>query len=192
MMRMPYPDPASLPESDRKFLESLPQLNISRLLAGSPSMFQPLTRVFSAYLNDGKLDPELREIAILRVGFLLNSEYEVFNHKRAARVIGMEPKRIDAVLSSEGGASGLFNEQEQFVIQFVDEVIQQGAATEKTFHATEKTMTTAELIELSVVIGVYTMVSQVCATFGLEPEEVPIAETEMDDIGRAVDKLAQI
>jgi len=190
--RIPYPDPASLPESDRKFLASLPQLNISRMLAGSPSMFQPLTRVFSAYLNEGKLDPELREVAILRVGYLLNSEYEVFNHKRAARVIGMEPNRIDAVLTDDAVASGLFNEQEQLVIKFVDEVIQQGKATEQTFYATEKTMTTAELIELSVVIGVYTLVSQVCATFGVEPEEVPIAETGLEDIGRAVDNLTQI
>jgi 4-carboxymuconolactone decarboxylase len=190
--RIPYPDPASLPEADRKFLESLPQLNISRLLAGSPSMFQPLTRVFSAYLNEGKLTPELREIAILRVGFLLNSEYEVFNHRRAARVIGMTADRIEAVLSKDPATSGLFNEQETLVLSFVDEVIQLGAATEQTFYATEKTMTTAELVELSVVIGVYTLVSQVCATFGLEPEEVPIAETGMEDIGRAVDKLTQI
>ncbi len=192
MTRIPYPDPASLPESDRKFLESLPQLNISRMLAGSPSMFQPLTRVFSAYLNDGKLEPELREIAILRVGYLLNSEYEVFNHKRAARVIGMESNRIDAVLSSNGGVNDLFNKQEKLVIQFVDEVIQQGAATEKTFYAVEKTMSTAELIELSVVIGVYTLVSQICATFEIAPEEVPIAETGLEDIGRAVDNLTQI
>jgi alkylhydroperoxidase family enzyme len=190
--RIPYPDPASLPESDRKFLESLPQLNISRMLAGSPSMFQPLTRVFSAYLNEGKLEPELREIAILRVGYLLNSEYEVFNHKRAARVIGMESNRIDAVLSSNGGVNDLFNKQEKLVIQFVDEVIQQGAATEKTFYAVEKTMSTAELIELSVVIGVYTLVSQICATFEIAPEEVPIAETGLEDIGRAVDNLTQI
>ena len=162
------------------------------MLAGSPSMFQPLTRVFSAYLNEGKLAPELREVAILRVGYLLNSEYEVFNHKRAARVIGMEPNRIDAVLTDDAVASGLFNEQEQLVIKFVDEVIQQGKATEQTFYATEKTMTTAELIELSVVIGVYTLVSQVCATFGIAPEEVPIAETGLEDIGRAVDNLTQI
>ena len=190
MTRIPYPDPASLPESDRKFLESLPQLNISRMLAGSPSMFQPLTRVFSAYLNEGSLHVELREIAILRVGYLLDSNYEVFNHKRAARVIGMEANRIEAVLTDDANASGLFNEQEQLVIQFVDEVIRQGKATEHTFYATEKTMTNAELIELSVVIGIYTLVSQVCATFGIEPEEVPIAESGLEDIGRAVDKLS--
>ena len=53
-------------------------------------------------------------------------------------------------------------------------------------------MSTAELIELSVVIGVYTMVAQICATFELEPEEVPIAATGMEDIDRAVKGLSNI
>ena len=61
MPRIPFPDPDTLPEADRKLLASLPQLNISRMLAASPSMFQPLTRVFSAYLNDGVLDKEFSE-----------------------------------------------------------------------------------------------------------------------------------
>ena len=85
MARIPYPDPESLPEADREFLAELPQLNISRMLAGSPSMFRPLTRVFSAYLSDGVLDKITREIVILRVGHLCHSEYEVTNHERVAR-----------------------------------------------------------------------------------------------------------
>ena len=184
MPRIPYPDPASLREADQKFLESLPQLNISRLLAGSPSMFQPMTRLFNAYLNEGCLDPELREIIILRTGYLLNSEYEVFNHRRAARVIGMNEARIAALLTDR--PADLFSEQEQLIIQFVDEVIGAGAATEPTFRAVEKILQTDELLELSVVIGVYTMVSQICATFEIEPEEIPISATGMEDIGRAV------
>ena len=190
MARIPYPDPAALPESDRKFLETLPQLNISRLLAGSPSMFQPLTRVFSAYLNDGQLDPELREIVILRVANFFRSEYELFNHKRAALVIGMDQARIDALAGDL--PESLFSEAERQITQFVDEVLQDGAASEATFRAVQQYLSTAELIELSVVIGVYTMVAQICATFELEPEEVPIAATGMEDIGRAVKGLSNI
>ena len=184
MPRIPYPDPASLRETDRKFLESLPQLNISRLIAGSPSMFQPLTRVFSAYLNDGCLDPELREIIILRTGHLLRSEYEVFNHKNVARLIGMDEERIEALLTEQPGE--LFSAQEPSVIQFVDEVVGMGTVSESTFRAVEKILQTEELLELSVVIGVYTMVGQICSTFKIEPEKVPIAASGIEDIGRAV------
>ena len=47
----------------------------------------------------------------------------------------------------------------------------------------------AELVELTVVIGVYTLVSQVCSTFEIELEETPIADTGIEDIGKAVGKL---
>jgi 4-carboxymuconolactone decarboxylase len=187
MPRIPYPDPKSLPEADRKFLESLPQLNISRLLAGSPSLFQPLTRVFSAYLNDGCLSPELREVIILRVGYLLKSEYEIVNHKRVARVIGVAEARIEALLTDE--PPDVFSERERLIIQFIDEVIGAGSASEPTFRAVEEVLQTDELIELSVVIGIYTMVSQICATFELEPEEVPIAASGLKEIDRAVKSL---
>lgn len=187
MARIPYPDPDSLPEADREFLANLPQLNISRLIAGSPSMFQPLTRVFNAYLNNGVLDTELREIVILRVAHLRESHYELENHKRAARIIGMSDERINAL--ELGKDLDLFTDEEKLVIQFTDEVVLDGGASLETFGQVEAFMNAPELIELTVVIGVYTMVSQICETFDLELEETPIADTGIDDIGKAVNKL---
>jgi alkylhydroperoxidase family enzyme len=151
-------------------------------------MFQPLTQVFSAYLNDGVLSPEMREIVILRVGHRRNSEYEVENHQRAARVVGMSPERIAAL--KPGGDLNLFTADERCVIQFVDEVMESGRPGDEAFAAVSTFMNTAQLVELSVVIGVYTMVSQICATFDIELEAVPIADTGMEDIGNAVRRLS--
>ena len=187
MARIPYPDPDSLPAVDREFLASLPQLNISRMLAGSPSMFRPLTRVFSAYLSDGLLTDTLREIAILRVGHLCNSDYEVINHNRVARLINMGEARIEAL--APGGNIDLFTTEEQAVLTFADEVVQDGGASQAAFDTVAGFMSSAEMIELTVVIGVYTMVSQVCATFEIEPEETPIANTGIEDIKATVSKL---
>jgi hypothetical protein len=75
------------------------------------------------------------------------------------------------------------------VIQFVDEVVMDGAPSQVTFDAVAKFMNASELVELTVVIGVYTMVSQVCSTFEIELEETPISDTGIEDIGRAVRKL---
>jgi alkylhydroperoxidase family enzyme len=187
MPRIPFPNPDDLPEADREFLASLPQLNISRMLAASPSMFKPLTRVFSAYLNDGVLDEELREIVILRTGHLRNSEYEVVHHRRAARLVGMSQERIDA-LEPDGDLS-VFSAAERQVIRFVDEVVRDGAPSQATFDAVAQFMNPAELVELTTVIGVYTLVSMLCSTFEIELEDAPIAETGIEDIGRAVGKL---
>ena len=187
MARIPYPDPETLPEADREFLAELPQLNISRMLAGSPSMFRPLTRVFSAYLSDGLLDEVTREIAIMRVGHLCKSEYEVINHERVVRLIGFSEERIAALVP--GQDQGVFTSEEQAALTFVDEVVKNGGASRASFDRVAEFMSPAEMIELTVVIGVYTMVSQICATFEIEPEETPIANTGIEDIKRTVSKF---
>jgi len=186
MARIPYPNPETLAAVDREFLADLPQLNISRMLAGSPSMFRPLTRLFSAYLSDGLLTDTLREIAILRVGHLCNSDYEVINHNRVARLIGMSDERIAAL--APGGNQDAFTDEERVVLKFVDEVVEDGGASKATFDTVAGFMSTAEMIELTVVIGVYTMVSQICATFEIEPEDTPIANSGIEEIKRTVSK----
>ena len=186
MARIPYPDPAALTPANREFLADLPQLNISRMLAGSPSMFKPLTQLFNAYLNDGLLTAEMREIIILRTGYLHNSEYEVVNHLRVAKLIGMTPERIAAL--QPGQPQDAFTPDERSILQFVDEVVGDGGTAAETFDQVAAFMAPAEMIELTVVIGVYTLVSQVCSTFEIEPEEIPIADTGLEDIQRTVQK----
>ena len=70
----------------------------------------------------------------------------------------------------------------------MDEVVEAGGASAATFDAVAAFMSPPEMIELTVVIGVYTLVSQVCATFEIEPEEIPIADTGLEDIERTVKK----
>ena len=84
MARLPYPDPTSLAETDRALLESLPPLNIFRMLAGSGPIFQPFMNLLNAYLNDGLLEPELRELVILRIGHKCGSAYEVHQIRERA------------------------------------------------------------------------------------------------------------
>ncbi len=187
MARIPYPDPESLTPENRALLADLPQLNISRMLAGSPCVFQPLTRVFNAYLNDGLMTDEMREIVILRVGYLRDSEYEVVNHLRVARLIGMTPERVAALRPGQDQVP--FTSEERDVLRFVDEVVGEGGASQEAFDAVAAFMSPPEMIELTVVIGVYTLVAQFCATFDIEDEEIPIADTGIEDIKRAVRKF---
>jgi 4-carboxymuconolactone decarboxylase len=187
MPRIPYAEPDSLPDDDRAFLHDLPKLNIHRLLAGCPSMFQPLVRLFDSYLNHGLLTPRMREMVILRTAHLRNSEYELVSHLRVARLLEMTDADIGAL--APGADAERLSREERTVLQFVDEVVKDGGASKERFDAVSKFLTTAEMIELTAVIGVYTMVSQICATFEIKPEEVPIANTGLEEMRRSVEKL---
>jgi len=186
MARIPYPDPESLATEDREFLADLPQLNVWRMLAGSPCVFRPMTAFSSAYLNDGLLSDEMREIVILRTGYLRDSEYEVVNHLRVAKLIEMDKAKVAALVP--GQPQDAFTPKEGDVLRFVDEVVRDGGASQEAFDAVATFMSPAEMIEMTIVIGVYTMVSQFCATFDVEVEDVPIADTGIDDMRRTVEK----
>ena len=108
-------------------------------------------------------------------------------HNRVARLIGMPEEQIDAL--KPGGDQSHFTAEEQAVLAFVDDVVTEGGASQASFGAVAAFMSPAEMIELTVIVGVYTMVSQVCATFGIEPEEVPIANTGIEEIKNAVSKF---
>ena len=186
MARIPYPDPESLSDENREFMADLPPLNVWRMLSGSPSVFRPMVSFSSAYLSQGLLSDELREIVILRVAYLRDSDYEVFNHLRVAKLIGMDPDKVAALVP--GRSQDAFSPQERDVLRFVDEVVLDGAASPESFGAVAGFMSPAEMIEMTIVVGVYTMVSQFCATFEIEPEDPPIGSSGIDDIRRAVSR----
>ncbi len=184
MARITYPDPDALPAADREFLAELPQLNFHRLIAGSPSMFRPLVGLFSSCLSNGLLDARIREIAILRTGHLRDGEYEVTHHERVARLIGMSEEEILAL--APDGDESVFGPQERVVLKFTNEVVEQGAASRETFDAAAAFLSVAQLIELTTVIGMYAMVSQICRTFEIELEPAPIADTGIEDMQATV------
>ncbi len=69
MARLPYVDAASAPEPVREVPERLPaQLNIFRMVANAETCFRPFLALGSSILVEQKLDAQLREHVILRIG----------------------------------------------------------------------------------------------------------------------------
>ena len=68
MARLPYPDLKTLASDTQEFLRKLPALNIFRMMAGGEGLLPVFVRLGNYLLYKSKLDPILREIAIIRVG----------------------------------------------------------------------------------------------------------------------------
>ena len=186
MARIPYPDPMSLPQADRDLLNAIPPLNIFKLLAVSPSLFQPLITFFDAYLSHGLLSDEHREIIILRVGHLCRSPYELFQHQRVAREIGMAEDRIQALGTDK--YFDVFDRPEQALIQFVDDVVQHDGASADQLGQLRSFFPDAEVMEATIIIGVYIMVCKVLTTFDVELEDTPIQGSGIEGIAAGLEK----
>jgi 4-carboxymuconolactone decarboxylase len=169
MARLPYPDRATLSPETQEFLGKLPPLNIFRMMAGGEGMLAAFVRMGNHLLAKSRLDPVLREIAILRVGALSKAGYEVFQHERIARGLGMSDGLIAAI--RRGPDDPAFDDVQRLVVRFTDDVVHNVRASDETFAPLAARLSVQELQELTVVIGYYMMASRFLETFDVELED---------------------
>jgi 4-carboxymuconolactone decarboxylase len=170
MARIPYPDPASLQPDTQEFLGKLGDpLNIFRMLAGGEGLLRAFSRFGNHLLFKSALDPVLREIAILRVGVLSDATYEMHQHDRISRGIGMSDELLAGIRA--GADAPVFDELQANVMRYTDDVVRNVRASDATFEPLRDALPLQELQELTVTIGFYMCVSRFLETFGVDIEE---------------------
>ncbi|MDG2003268.1 MAG: carboxymuconolactone decarboxylase family protein [Novosphingobium sp.] len=174
MQRIPYPDPATLPEAMRKVVEANPA-NVTRILAGaSQPVFNGFAALSSAFTGGGSpLPPKLREIAILRVGYLSNAAYEVFQHEALARYVGLNEEQIGAIKTG-GAAAVALGEAGAAVLAYTDDLVKNVRPGDETLAGVRKHLDDVNVTDLTLVIGMYMMVSRFLEATGIEIDDAPI------------------
>lgn len=144
-------------------------LNIFKVLAHCPDVGLDTLRLGNSILRKGKVDPRLRELAILRVGDLLEADYEWTQHVGVALRVGVPQAQIDAL--HDWPSSQLFNEQERAVLKYTDETTQNIRVSNDTFQAVRAFLSEEQTVELTVAIGYYGMISRILESLQVELEE---------------------
>src|SRR4029079_2119842 len=119
------------------------------------------------FINASPLPPRLREVAILRVGHLSHSAYEVFQHEALARHVGLSDAQIDAIRAGDPSAPAL-GEAEAAVLAFVDDLVKNVRVGDAALAAVRRHLSDAELVDLILVSGAYMMISRLLETTGVE------------------------
>ncbi|MDO8288106.1 MAG: carboxymuconolactone decarboxylase family protein [Parvibaculum sp.] len=184
MARLPYPDPASLPPASRDLLSGLPPLNIFRMIAGSGPSFVPFMSLINAYLNEGILNAELRELVILRVGHLCKSEYELHQHRRVSRTLGLSEARITA--TTDALPSPHFTAAENAALALADDLTANVKGKASLVAEVQKHLGDAGTQELIIIIGVYLLVCRYLETLEIEIEDKDIEGSGLDEIKRSL------
>jgi alkylhydroperoxidase family enzyme len=151
-------------------------LNLYRMLPHATTVAPGFLKMGGAILRDSALDPQLREIAILRVGFLSKASYEVHQHKRVARRVGLAEAKI-AALESEVD-SAVFSPLEKLVIRYTDEVVANVKASDALFDELLAALDHRRMAELTLIIGFYMAVSRFLENFEVEIEPVPPPDSD--------------
>src|SRR6266478_5184789 len=106
MARLPYLEADQVAPEYRDMLKR--NTNLHKLLVNSPDMAKAFNGVGNFIRFKSKLDPRLRELAILQVGWLERSEYEFTHHVKIGKEFGVTDEDIqDLLAETEGKPSKL-------------------------------------------------------------------------------------
>lgn len=169
MARVPYFDPATATGGLAETYAKLPPLNVFRMMGHGGDLLTGFVALGNQLLVYGALDPVLREIAIVRVGVLCGSSYEVQQHEAISRRIGMPDALIAGI--HEGPDAPIFDEMQRLVMAYTDDVVKNVRASDATFEPLRDRLSAKQLAELTICIGYYMMVSRFLETFDVDLEQ---------------------
>jgi alkylhydroperoxidase family enzyme len=131
------------------------ELAIFQVLLNHPRLACALNDLLAIMLWRGTLDPRLRELVIMRIGWLTASDYEWTQHWRVAQGLGVSADDLLGVRDWQ--AYQTFGPAERAVLAATDDVVRETwAACEREIGADK-----AVLIELVTAISAWRMVASI-------------------------------
>lgn len=156
---------------------------IAGLLAGGgpPNVFTTLgrhRRLFRAWLRfagtmmpTGTLPRADTELLILRVAHNCHSPYEWAQHERIARTAGLSREDVERV--REGAHADGWTPRQALLLQAADELDGDRTLTDETWARLRPELNDAQLIELCMLVGHYTMLAMTLNALHVPVDELP-------------------
>lgn len=153
------------------------RLNIFRVLLRHPELARALHDLLATLLWKGSLDKRMRELVIMRLGWVTGSVYEWTQHWSIAGSIGVSEQDLLGV--REWRAYPGFGPRERALMAAVDEVVRDGSISPDTWAQIVEHVTPAAadesgdktVLEVVAVIGAWRMVSTWLQSLGVPLED---------------------
>jgi alkylhydroperoxidase family enzyme len=144
-------------------------LNIYRTLLNSPALAESWFNHSNAVRWKTTLDGRLREIVIIRIGYLAGCEYMLRQHVPAlALADGLTREECDALADWQG--SKFFTARERAALTYADTMTREIAVRDDVFSEVSRHFDDRALVELTVLIASYNMNARVLQALAVDLE----------------------
>lgn len=182
MARVPYLDKPDLAPEHQDLLAR--EINLFRAMAHTPNGLRAFAALGEFIRFQSRLDPRLREMAILQVGYLTRSVYEYTHHIKIGRDFGVSDDDIRAIAADTAGRPTHLDPLTRAVLRAARDITRGLTASDETFAALRKELDHERLTDLVLIIAFYNAVVRFLATMQIdnEPEyqrllaEFPLSE----------------
>jgi 4-carboxymuconolactone decarboxylase len=173
MPRIPLPDPQEMTTEQRAVHDEVVSgprgqlVGPLRAVIHSPDLALRWSRLGEYLRFRTCLPRRLNELAILVTGRRWNSQVEFYIHAAAARDAGLDPAVIEAIRLGE--APTFTDTDGATIYEFARHLQQSGQVPPDIYHAVTARWGVAGVVELTALVGYYTMVSMT-----LNAHEIPL------------------
>jgi alkylhydroperoxidase family enzyme len=173
MARVPYLEPSDLAPEDQDLLNR--PISLFKALVNSPKAARAFSGLGGYIRYGSKLDPRLRELAILQVGWLARSPYEWSHHVKLGYDFGVSDGDIHALIADTAGKPTDLDSLSRTVLRAAREMTVDGAMAEATFAELQNALGNEKVVDLTLTIGFYNAVVRVLGTLQIdvEPDYMP-------------------
>ncbi len=168
MARIPYLTRDDLAPKDKALLDR--DIALNRMLAHTPNGARAFGRLGGFIRSQSRLDPRLREMAILQVGYVARSPYEFSHHIKIGHDFGVSDNDIRALIAETEGRASDLRELDRAVLRAAREMADDGAVSPETFAILERELDNERLVDLVITIAFYCGVVRLLATLEVDVE----------------------
>jgi alkylhydroperoxidase family enzyme len=168
MARVPYLEKSDLPAEHQDLLAR--NINLFRALVNSPNGARAFSGLGSFIRFKSKLDPRLRELAILQVGYLTKSKYEYSHHIKIGHDFGVSDEDIRALAEETAGRPSKLDALSKLVLKAAREMTTDLAVSDATFAALQTHLDTERLTDLVITVAFYNAVVRLLASLQIDTE----------------------
>jgi alkylhydroperoxidase family enzyme len=168
MARLPYLDQADLAPENKDLLNRV--INITRILVHNPDAARAFHGVGNYIRFKSKLDPRLRELAILEVGWLSRSPFEWSHHVKLGYDFGVTDDDIKGLIAEAGGQPNNLDPLSRLVLKAAREITNDLGTSDATFAALQQHFPNDQIIDLVLSTAFYCAVVRILGTFQVDVE----------------------
>lgn len=147
-------------------------INIRRALANSPKAAEKNSALAMYIRHESKLDPRLRELAILQVGYTARCVYEYAHHIELSRQFGVSDDDIRAIAEESAGRSSRLEPLAKAVLRAAREMTEKCGIADVTWAALKQHLDDERAVDLVLAVAFYNSTVRILESLkvDLEPE----------------------
>jgi 4-carboxymuconolactone decarboxylase len=144
------------------------------LLLYSPEFADGWNGMLGAVRGQSTLPPDVRELVILRVAARNKADYEWRAHEPVARQAGLGDDQIAAIgLGGGAGGAALLSPAQWAALAYADAMTMHVTVPGEIFQAVRAHFDERQVLELTVTVAAYNMVSRVLVALEVQPGDDP-------------------